>query len=186
MSAQILITGATGFIGRQLTRDLVGRGAAVRVLARSRCKARELFGDDVEICVGDLGDTVALDAACQGVETIYHIGGTYRFGLRHRRELWRTNVEGAENILRSAWNARVEKVVHLSSGGVLRRVDDTRLLDEDRFSQRRRRAFAPTRPRSGTRKCALWLGRNAACRSVSRARRARSVAAMRPRRRPGE
>ena len=133
MSAQILITGATGFIGRQLTRDLAGRGAAARVLARSRRKARELFGEDVEICAGDLGDAVALDAACQGVETIYHIAGTYRFGLRHRRELWRTNVEGTENVLRSAWNARVEKVVHLSSGGVLRKRDETRLLDETDF-----------------------------------------------------
>ena len=133
MSAQILITGASGFIGRQLTRDLVGRGVAVRVLARSQSKTRELFGDDVEICPGDLNDTTALDAACRGVETIYNIAGTYRFGLRHRRELWRTNVEGAENILSSAWNARVEKVVHLSSGGVLRRVDDTRLIDETDF-----------------------------------------------------
>ena len=133
MSAQILITGATGFIGRQLTRDLAGRGAAVRVLARSRSKARELFGDEVEICAGDLGDAPALDAACQGIETIYNIAGTYRFGLRHRRELWRTNVEGAENVLRSAWNARVEKVVHLSSGGVLRKRDETRLIDETDF-----------------------------------------------------
>ncbi|HEX4140614.1 MAG TPA: NAD-dependent epimerase/dehydratase family protein [Candidatus Methylacidiphilales bacterium] len=133
MSAQILITGATGFIGRQLTRDLVGRDAEVRVLARSQRKARELFGDAVEICAGDVGDTAALESACRGIETIYHIAGTYRFGLRQRRELWRTNVEGTENILRSAWNARVEKVVHLSSGGVLRKRDETRLIDETDF-----------------------------------------------------
>ena len=133
MSAQILITGATGFIGRQLTRDLAGGGAAVRVLARSRRKARELFGDEVEIWAGDLSDSTALDTACQGIETIYHIAGTYRFGLRHRRELWRTNVEGAENVLRAAWKARVERVVHLSSGGVLRQRDGMRLLDETDF-----------------------------------------------------
>lgn len=133
MSAQILITGATGFIGRQLTRDLLGRGAAVRVLARSRRKARELFGDDVEICAGDVGDLMTLETACQGIETVYHIAGTYRFGLRHRRELWRTNVEGTENVLRSAWKRRVEKIVHLSSGGVLRTNAEKRLIDETDF-----------------------------------------------------
>ena len=135
MSAQILITGATGFIGRQLTHDLVGRGAAVRVLARSRGKAQELFGDEVDICEGDVSDTAALEDACRGIETVYNIAGTYRFGLRNRRELWRTNVEGAENVLRSAWNAKVGKVVHLSSGGVLRRHegDNTGLIDETDF-----------------------------------------------------
>src|SRR5271154_1722505 len=100
MPSQTLITGATGFIGRRLTGDLVARGERVRVLARSWDKARDLFGDHVEISVGDVGDPASLDKACQGIETIYHIAGIYRFGLRHRRELWNTNVEGTENLLR--------------------------------------------------------------------------------------
>jgi dihydroflavonol-4-reductase len=138
MSPQILITGATGFIGRQLTRDLVERGANVRVLARSAGKARKLFGDEVEVVPGDVNDPAALDAACLGIETIYHIAGTYRFGLRHRRELWRTNVEGTENLLRSAWTARVQRVVHLSSGGVLQPEGNAgaRLLNEEDFPRR--------------------------------------------------
>ena len=138
MSAQILITGATGFIGRQLTRDLSAQGTGVRVLARSQRKARELFGEDVEICAGDVGDAATLEEACRGIATVYHIAGTYRFGLRHRHELWRTNVDGAENLFQAAWDARVEKVVHLSSGGVLKRRDDARLIDETDFP-----AYAP-------------------------------------------
>ena len=121
MSSQTLITGATGFIGRQLTRDLVARGDRVRILARSRRKGRDLFGDHVEVSVGDVGDPASLEKACHGIGTIYHIAGTYRFGLRHRRELWNTNVEGAENLLRSAMAAGAGKVVHLSSGGVLKK-----------------------------------------------------------------
>jgi dihydroflavonol-4-reductase len=121
MSSQILITGATGFIGRGLTRDLIAKGQAVRVLARSRAKAKTLFGDHVEVMTGDLADATALDRACVGVGVVYHIAGSYRFGLRHRRELWRTNVEGTENLLRSASAAGVDRVVHLSSGGVLAR-----------------------------------------------------------------
>ena len=121
MSSQILITGATGFIGRRLTRDLVADGHAVRVLARSGEKACDLFGDQVEVSVGDLGDHASLQKACRGIQTVYHIAGIYRFGMRHRRELWDSNVEGTENLLSSAAAAGVQRMVHLSSGGVLRR-----------------------------------------------------------------
>lgn len=120
MSSQILITGATGFIGRRLTRDLVKKGAGVRILARNQAKAEDLFGNDVEIALGDVGDPESLATACRGVETIYNIAGIYRFGLRHQRELWRVNVEGAESLFSAAAQAGVKKVVHLSSGGVLR------------------------------------------------------------------
>ncbi|MEI9999642.1 MAG: NAD-dependent epimerase/dehydratase family protein [Verrucomicrobiota bacterium] len=138
MSSQILVTGATGFIGRRLTRDLVRRGAVVRVLARRSEKARELFGDTVDVHPGELGDEAALAHACRGVETIYHIAGSYRFGLRHRGELWRSNVDGTENLLRAAWTARVGKVVHLSSGGVLQRREpgSVKLINEGDFPAR--------------------------------------------------
>jgi len=144
MHPQTLITGATGFIGRQLTHDLISQGESVRVLARSREKAQALFGDAVDICEGDVGDEAVLESACRGVETIYHIAGTYRFGLRQRRELWRTNVDGAENLMRSAWRAGVGKVVHLSSGGLLRKGDcaTARLIDETDFPQQAPR-FCP-------------------------------------------
>jgi len=114
----------------------------VRILARSRSKAWNLFGDHVEVCVGDVGDPASLERACRGVGTIYHIAGIYRFGLRHRRELWSANVEGAENLLCSASAAGVERVVHLSSGGVLkksggvgaaRQTGPVALLDENDF-----------------------------------------------------
>ena len=131
MASPTLITGATGFIGRALTRSLLARGEPVRVLARSRAKARALFGDHVELVVGDLGDTNSLARACAGVELVHHIAGGYRFGLRHRHELWRTNVEGTENLLRAAHDAGVERVVHLSSGGVLERRDGALLTEED-------------------------------------------------------
>ena len=64
----------------------------------------------------------SLDRACRGVGVVYHVAGSYRFGLRHRRELWRTNVEGADRTCSArAHDAGVERVVHLSSGGVLER-----------------------------------------------------------------
>ncbi len=152
MSSQILITGATGFIGRQLTRDLAGQGQAVRILARHRRKAKTLFGDDVEISAGDLEDPSSVARACRGADIVYHIAGSYRFGLRHRRELWRTNVEGTETLLRTAADEGVGKVVHLSSAGVLMQADpdlpaDTPLDETD---------FPVKAPRFSAYKASKW------------------------------
>lgn len=121
MASQILITGATGFIGRHLTRDLAAAGHSVRVLARHPQKARSLFGDTVEISGGNLHDPASLQQACAGVETVYHVAGIYRFGLRHRREIHQTNVLGTENLLEAAAAAQVGKIVHVSSASVLDR-----------------------------------------------------------------
>ena len=147
MASPTFITGATGFIGRALTRSLLARGESIRVLARSRAKARALFGDHVEIVTGELGDNAALARACRGVELVHHIAGSYRFGLRHRAELWRTNVEGTDNLLRAAHEAGVERVVHLSSGGVLERRDGALLTERD---------FPAAAPRWSAYKSSKW------------------------------
>jgi dihydroflavonol-4-reductase len=147
MAPQTLITGATGFIGRTLTRSLLARGETVRILARSRAKARALFGDHVEILTGDLADAAVLARACREAELVYHVAGSYRFGLRHRAELWRTNVEGTENLLRAAHEAGVDRVVHLSSGGVLERNDGALITEAD---------FPARPPRWGAYKNSKW------------------------------
>jgi dihydroflavonol-4-reductase len=161
MTPQTLITGATGFIGRSLTRNLLAHGESVRVLARSRTKARELFGDHVEIVTGELADEGSLARACRDVKLVYHIAGSYRFGLKHGRELWRTNVDGTENLLRSASNARVDRVVHLSSGGVLSRKDgDDTLLTENDFPETAPRWCAYKNSKWHSEKRALaWVAR---------------------------
>ena len=87
---RVFVTGATGFIGRQLTRDLIQRGEHIRVLARDGRKARQLFGNNVDVSVGDLGNRAAIKEACRDIDVIYHIGGIYRFGLRHRGELFQS------------------------------------------------------------------------------------------------
>ncbi len=61
-----LITGATGVTGAEVVRALLERGRPVRVLARDPGKARRLFGDAVEVAVGDLADTASLATALTG------------------------------------------------------------------------------------------------------------------------
>jgi dihydroflavonol-4-reductase len=152
MASNILITGATGFIGRQLTLDLVSAGHAVRVLARSPQKARALFADGVEISPGDLRDPASLRTACAGIDTVYHVGGVYRFGVRHCREIRQTNIEGTENLMAAAAAAQVGKIVHVSSASVLGRPksssDPWPTLDET--------DFPPSPPRLSPYKYSKW------------------------------
>jgi len=119
--SQTLVTGATGFIGRYLVRTLLARGETVRVLVRSEEKAHALFGDDVTCFKGDLSDQASLDHAVKNVETLYHIAGIYAFGRQNKKNLMQVNVTGTENILKAAHRAKVSKVVHVSSAGILAR-----------------------------------------------------------------
>jgi dihydroflavonol-4-reductase len=140
MASQILITGSTGFIGRHLAWDLTSQGHTVRVLARHSKKAHSLFSDTVEIQTGDVRDADSVKKACTGIDTIYHIAGIFRFGIRRHREIYATNVEGTENLLRAASSTNVTKVVHVSSASVLGRdkkaSNQKAILDENDFPSR--------------------------------------------------
>ena len=120
----VLVTGGSGFIGRHLVGALRATGARVRVLTRAPEAVERLFAegdghDGVEVCEGDLLSAENVAKACADVETVFHVGGLYKFGPRHAREMWRVNVEGTEHVLAAAWRARVGRVVHVSSTGVL-------------------------------------------------------------------
>jgi uncharacterized protein YbjT (DUF2867 family) len=67
----ILVTGATGQTGRHLVAELLGRGAAVRVLSRDATAARQILGPDVEVAEGDLDDRESVEAALKGAERVY-------------------------------------------------------------------------------------------------------------------
>ena len=134
-STQFLITGGTGFIGRFVVRNLLQRGSAkVRLLCRDEAKARRLFGEQVETVPGDLLEPASCHRACRNVQTVIHLGGLYRFGRRHRAELEAANQCGTENILRAAWDQRVERFVHVSSSGVLQ--SGNGLVTENDFPER--------------------------------------------------
>jgi uncharacterized protein YbjT (DUF2867 family) len=65
-----LVTGATGKAGSQVVRALRARGARVRAFVRDAEKARQLFGEEVELAVGDFGDRSSVRAALEGVEAM--------------------------------------------------------------------------------------------------------------------
>ncbi len=74
----ILVTGATGFMGSAITRKLLDRGDNVRVLVRSSSNLKNLRGLNVEHATGDLCDPCSVHLAVKGAEQVYHVAADYR------------------------------------------------------------------------------------------------------------
>lgn len=113
----ILITGATGFVGRQLTKRLaVDAGLRVRVLLRPGTDANKLpRGAPLHVMMGDIRDSDSLLAAMDGVHTIIHLVGTEKRG-RHAL-LAEVDVEGIRCLVEAAASARVGRIIAVSRLG---------------------------------------------------------------------
>jgi len=126
----VLVTGATGFVGSALVRELVQQGATVRVTVRTTSRTDNLEGLPVERVVADVQDPDAMRRACQGCTMLYHVAGVYRTWMRDYGVLHRVNVEGTRQVLTAAREAGVQKVVYTSSIAALGRRPDGLPSDE--------------------------------------------------------
>jgi predicted dehydrogenase/nucleoside-diphosphate-sugar epimerase len=109
---KILVTGATGLIGRHLVRRLLQEGNHVRIFVRRQPAAEFMNNGNVEILFGDLGDPAAVDRAVNGTEIVYHVGATMK-GNSHDFE--RGTVCGTQNIVDSVVRHHVTRLVYISS-----------------------------------------------------------------------
>jgi uncharacterized protein YbjT (DUF2867 family) len=116
MLGMILVTGATGFVGRALVRHLSEAGIQVRVLLRSSPTSPRLpRGVPVEVAVASLNDERALGAALRGVDQIYHLATAGTEG--RRGNLLRTDIEGTRILAQVAASAGIERLIFLSHLG---------------------------------------------------------------------
>jgi dihydroflavonol-4-reductase len=125
-----LVTGATGFVGSHVARQLVAAGESVRVLARASSRRQALDGVSVEWAEGDLRDEASLDRALRGVQRVYHVAADYRLWARHPQEIYENNVTGTKNLLAASLRARVEKFVYTSTVATIAVWRGTSLPDE--------------------------------------------------------
>jgi len=126
----VLVTGATGFVGRNLCPYLVERGHRVRALVRRTSDHGFLDGLGVEKAWGDLRDSGAVAAAVEGCRAVIHAGAVFRFWGR-REEFWATNVEGTRNVLEAARRAGVGRFVHISTIAVIGKPPAEGLITEE-------------------------------------------------------
>ena len=115
---RILITGATGFIGRHLVYELLERGyTGLHLLVRRTSDVSPFHGRDVSFVYGDISDPVSLGAIEGAFDVVYHCAGYVNNTDRPR--LWRYNVRGTENVCRQALRRGVRRFIYVSSVAVV-------------------------------------------------------------------
>lgn len=112
-----LVTGGTGFIGSHIVDHLLTRGDRVRALVRPSSNIHRLAQRDVYLVRGDLSDPATLDAAVEGVDSVYHCAGLV--GKEHTAAaIMATNVVGTENLLEACVRQAVGRFVLISTVSV--------------------------------------------------------------------
>ena len=110
-----LVTGAAGFLGSHLTRQLIARGADVRVLLRPSSSNRAIADLPLEYITGDLRDAASLDRAMLGVQRVFHVAADYRLWSKRSQDIYDSNVGGTRNLLEAAGRVGVEQFIYTST-----------------------------------------------------------------------
>lgn len=127
---KVLVTGATGFLGGWLVRRLLAEGHDIRIIRRARA-VDELADLPIESVPGDVTDVESLRAACQGIETVFHLAGVIGYTPRERRAMEEVNVGGTANVLAACRDRGVRKLVYASSVAAIGASTDGTPLTED-------------------------------------------------------
>jgi dihydroflavonol-4-reductase len=128
---ELLVTGATGYLGGQIVRAALARGDRVRALVRPGSPHAWLDELGVACVEGDLCDERSLLGAARGIEGLVHCAARMGYWSRQDEEQRRTNVEGTSAILRAAGHRHVARIVHVSSVAAVGANRDGRPLTED-------------------------------------------------------
>jgi nucleoside-diphosphate-sugar epimerase len=124
----ILITGATGFIGRHLAAAL-SKIYSIRCLVRKTSDIKELRDLKVNLAYGDLLDKNSLGPALHGVDLVYHLAGEVY--SRKKDDYYKGNVLATNNLLEACKEKGAKRIIFLSSVGVYKPVTTRTLLTEE-------------------------------------------------------
>ena len=143
-----LVTGATGFVGGYLVRELRRAGHEVRAIVRTRARAGDLKQLGVTLFDGDVTDKGSMRAPMTGVDGVFHVAGWYKIGVRDKSPAGTVNVDGTRNVLELMSELRVPKGVYTSTLAVNSDTHE-RVVDETyRFNGRHLSVYDDSKARA--------------------------------------
>lgn len=125
--AKYFVTGATGFIGGEIVKQLIGRGHKVVALVRSPERAAMLKALGVEMHAGDITDRETLKVPMTGVDGVFHVAAWYKVGVKEPLAD-QINVDGTRNVLKTMRTLEIPRGVYTSTVAVF---SDTKGLVPD-------------------------------------------------------
>ncbi len=128
---KIFLTGATGFVGHHVARELAAQGAQLRLLVRKSSNLANLEGIPAETHIGDLADPVSIAPALTGCDAVFHVAADYRLWIPDPATMYRANVDGTRELLRLAREAGIRRVVYTSSVATMGFRKDGLIVNED-------------------------------------------------------
>lgn len=113
--ANVLVTGANGFLGSWVVKILLQQGHQVKSLVRQGSDLSELQGIKTDLVYGDVTDIVSLQSAFAGVDAVFHLAGVIAYKASSRAMMEKVNVQGTANVIEACLQQKVPRLVHLSS-----------------------------------------------------------------------
>ena len=132
----VLVTGGTGFLGSYIIKELVEKNYPVRAIRRSTSKLpfyipAKIF-EQIEWVEGDILDPVSLDEAMDGVDTLIHSAAIISFNPADKKKMYQVNVQGTANVVNTAIEKNISRLVHISSVAALGRSKTGGHVNEER------------------------------------------------------
>jgi len=127
---KVFVTGATGFVGTHVARELAGQGAQLRLLVRPTSSLRNLEGLAAETVTGDLLSPESLRNAIRGCDALMHVAADYRLWVRDPKAMYAANVDGTRALLQIAREEGVPRTVYTSSVATMGFKSDGTIVDE--------------------------------------------------------
>jgi NADH dehydrogenase len=119
---RVLLTGATGYVGSYILRELLDQGHTPRCLIRGRARDLAVQDDAIEIATGDVTRPASLDGAFADCDAVVHLVGIIDERPAHGVTFDRIHVDGTQHVVDAARNAGIDCFIHMSANGA--RPDD--------------------------------------------------------------
>ncbi len=118
MNKTVLVTGANGFLGSHLTRELLRRNHRVRAFVRPGSNCQTLAGLPITYCEGDLREPASLERAIDGCDALIHAAALAQVNPARSPAIWAMNLAGTETVIDVAHRNRIKRFVYVGTANV--------------------------------------------------------------------